>query len=198
MSVTVDCPPGPPPTGTCTGVSQVPAVSLGALCRHVDGLLAALAADHGRVDTVCRRDDRDRLLDAFERFGVVGGAGVRVRDERGRLLLARYPDAGGWVDPGDGRRPGESYAECARRGVAETAAVEATVTGLAQVQVLYMDDWTDRPPVPNPFVSFTGRCREGRARPGDGVADVRWFDHPPDADELVYAELGELAVPDRT
>ncbi|QLD87939.1 NUDIX hydrolase [Natronomonas salina] len=171
------------------------------LLRHVNGLVSDFAAEYGAVDLVGRRvdcgpDDRDALLDAFETFGVVGGAGIRVRDGAGRTLLVRYDGADGWVDPGDGRRPGESYRECAERGVRETTGIEATVDGLAQVHLLYMDDWTDRDPIPNPYVSFEGRlrngCRPGEARPGDGVADLRWAEEVPA--ELLYDELAELSL----
>jgi ADP-ribose pyrophosphatase YjhB (NUDIX family) len=170
------------------------------LLRHVNALVADFAADYGEVDLVGRRvdctpGDRDALVAAFESFGVVGGAGVRVRDGD-RVLLVRYRGADGWVDPGDGRRPGESYRECANRGVRESTGVEATVDGLAQVHLLYVDDWTDRTPVPNPYVSFEGRlqgCSErGDARAGDGVAEVRWADEPPG--ELLYDELVELSL----
>ena len=171
------------------------------LLRHVHALVADLAADHGEVDLVGRRvdcapDDYDALLEAYETFDVVGGAGVRVRDDRGRVLLVRYADADGWVDPGDGRRPGESYRECAKRGVRETAGVEAAVDGLAQVHLLYMDDWTGRDPIPNPYVSFEGslgdETRPGDARAGDGVADVRWAESLPE--DLLYEELSELSL----
>lgn len=172
------------------------------LLRHVNALVADFAADYGEVDLVgrrvdCEAADRDAVRETFETFGVVGGAGVRVRDERGRVLLVRYRGADGWVDPGDGRRPGESFRECARRGVSEAAGVAANIEGIAQVHLLYMDDWTDRDPIPNPYVSFEGRLRDRDARPddvhpGDGVADLRWADEPPG--DLLYDELAELPL----
>jgi ADP-ribose pyrophosphatase YjhB (NUDIX family) len=167
------------------------------LLRHVNALVSDFAAEFGEVDLVGRRvecaaDDYDALVEAFERFDVVGGAGVRVRDGTGRVLLVRYEDADGWVDPGDGRRPGESYRECAERGVRETTGIEPVVDGLAQVHLLFMDDWTGRDPVPNPYVSFEGRVRRGDLRAGEGVAEVEWADELPD--ELLYEELGELSL----
>ena len=171
------------------------------LLRHVNGLVSDFASEYGAVDLVGRRvdcspDDYDALLEAFETFGVVGGAGIRVRDADDRTLLVRYDGADGWVDPGDGRRTGESYRECARRGVRETAGVEAAVDGLEQVHLLYMDDWTDRDPIPNPYISFGGWLRGGSgpadARPGDGVSKVQWTDEVPA--ELLYDELGELSL----
>lgn len=167
------------------------------LLRHVNALVSEFAAEFGEVDLVGRRvdcgaDDYDALVEAFETFDVVGGAGVRVRDGGGRVLLVRYEAADGWVDPGDGRRPGESYRECAERGVRETTGVETTVDGLAQIHLLYMDDWTGRDPVPNPYVSFDGRLRGGDPRPGEGVDDVRWADEVPE--DLLYDELAELSL----
>ena len=171
------------------------------LCRHVNALVADLAAEHGGVDLVGRRFDcepaaRDAIVESFEALGVVGGGGVRVRSDEG-VLLARYEDAEGWVDPGSARRPGESYRECAVRGVREAAGVDAEIDGLAQVHLLYMDDWTDRAPVPNPYVSFEGRPEHrnadaGTVRPGDGVADLRWGETVPE--DLLYDELAELSL----
>lgn len=165
------------------------------LSRHVDRLLSRFAAEYGEVDLVGRRvdcepDDYDALKETFETFGVVGGASVRIRDD-GRLLLVRYDGADGWVDPGDGRRPGESYRECARRGVRDTVGLDVRIDDLAQVHLLYMDDWTDRVPLPNPFVSFDGRPLAGDATPREGVVEARWFDAPPE--ELLYEELAEAS-----
>lgn len=167
------------------------------LLRHVNALVSEFAAEFGEVDLVGRRvdcgaDDYDALVEAFETFDVVGGAGVRVRGGDGRVLLVRYEGADGWVDPGDGRRPGESYRECAERGVRETTGVETTVDGLAQIHLLYMDDWTGRDPVPNPYVSFDGRLRGGDPCPGEDVDDVRWADEVPE--DLLYDELAELSL----
>ena len=167
------------------------------LLQHVNALVSDLAAEFGAVDLVGRRvdcdpDDYDAVVGAFDSFGVAGGAGIRVENESGRVLLARYREASGWVDPGDGRRPEESYHECARRGLRETTGIEASIEGLAQVHLLYMDDWTARKPVPNPYVSFEGRFETGEARPGDDVVDLRWAGTVPE--NLLYEELAELPL----
>jgi ADP-ribose pyrophosphatase YjhB (NUDIX family) len=172
------------------------------LLRHVNALVADFAAEYGEVDFVGRRvdcspDEYDALVEAFESFGVVGGAGVRVRDETGRVLLASHEGADGWVDPGDGRLPGESYRECAVRGVREATGIESHIDGLAQIHLLYMDDWTDRDPVPNPYVSFEGspasaNVDAGDVRPGEGVDDLRWSETNPE--DLVYDGLAELSL----
>lgn len=170
----------------------VPVVSV-QLLRHVNGLVSDLVVEYGEIDLVGRRIDcsaetYDRLLEAFDTFGVIGGAGVRVTDGE-HVLLVRYEGADGWIDPGDSRRPGESYSECATRGVRESTGIEAAVDGIAQIQLLYMNDWTDRDPIPNPYVSFRGTYENGTARPGENAASVRWMDERPT--ELLYDELAE-------
>lgn len=168
------------------------------LRRHVNALVSDLAAEYGKVDLVGRRIDcsireYDALAETFDRFGVVGGAGVRVIDD-GQMLLVRYDRADGWVDPGDSRRPGESYTECAKRGVRESTGIEATIDGLAQVQLICFDDPTPRPPAPNPYISFVGSSEDESARPKDGVAAARWMSDRPD--ELLYEELAEVQLPE--
>jgi len=163
------------------------------LHRHVNGLLADLAAAHGQIDLVGRRVDCSmkeygRLLEAFESFGVVGGAGIRLLDGE-RMLLVRYEGASGWVDPGGSRRPGESYRECAKRSVRQATGVEAAIDGLAQVHLLYMDDPTGREPIPNPYLSFFGTDESGTLDPGPNVESIRWSAEPPS--ELLYDELAE-------
>ena len=143
------------------------------LRRHVEALVADFAAEYGEIDLVRRRaecdpSERDAVVECFESFGVVGGAGIRIVRE-GAVLLARYGRADGWIEPGAGRRPGESYAECARRGVREAARTEAEIEGLAQVQLVYLDDPTDRPPAPNPYVAFEGSIPDGAPVPDGGA-----------------------------
>jgi hypothetical protein len=80
------------------------------LCRHVNALVANLAADRATVDLAsrcveCTPRGRDALMGAFDAFGVTGGAGVRVHD-RDRVLLVRYTDDDRWIDPDDSRLTG--------------------------------------------------------------------------------------------
>ena len=168
------------------------------LFRHVNALVSDFAAKYGDVDLVGRRidcepEECDALLESYERFGVGGGAGVHLRDDE-RLLLARYEGADGWVDPGDGRRPGESFRECAVRGIRQAAGIDVELHGLARIHLLYFDDWTDRDPAPNPYVAFEGRPGEGAddVRPGEGVAGLQWSESTPD--DLLYDELAELSL----
>jgi len=166
------------------------------LRRHVGALVSELAAEYGEVDLVGRRTDctpreYDALVESFSSVGVVGGAGVRVGRD-GRTLLARYGRIDGWIEPGAGRRPGESYRECAERGFEAATGLAASIEDLAQVQLVYLDDSTGRVPVPNPYLSFSGTVGEGEPTPGDGVVSLRWAATPPA--ELAYGELAELPL----
>jgi ADP-ribose pyrophosphatase YjhB (NUDIX family) len=167
-----------------------------ALGRHADRVVSELVAEYGRGDCIRRRwpcepDTYDRLRETYGSVGVVGGAGALVTDTDGRALLVRYEGETEWSDPGTGRRPGESMAECAVRAVREAAGVECSVTDLAQVHLLYADDGTGREPVPRPFALFTARYESGEPRAvGEGVTEARWWDGLPP--ELRYEELREL------
>ena len=102
-------------------------------------------------------------------------------------MLVRYEGADGWVDPGDSRRPGESYVECATRAVRAATGIDASIEGLAQIHLLYMDDPTGRDPVPNPYISFLGAPESGAVRPGTDVVSARWAAEPPE--QVLYEEL---------
>ena len=167
-----------------------------ALRRHADRVVSDLVAEYGRVDCIRRRwpcdpDSYDRVGETYGSVGVVGGAGALVADADGRVLLVRYAGESAWSDPGAGRRPGESMADCATRAVREEVGVECTVTDLAQVHLLYADDGTGREPVPRPFALFVARHESGEPRAvGEGVEAARWWSTLPD--ELRYVELREL------
>jgi len=166
------------------------------LRRHADRVVSELVAEYGRADCIRRRwpcdpDTYDRLRETYDSVGVAGGAGALVTDDDGRALLVRYAGESAWSDPGTGRRPGESMAECATRAVREAAGVECSVTDLAQVHLLYADDGTGREPVPRPFALFTAEHDSGEPRLVDeGVDETRWWSTLPD--ELRYEELREL------
>ena len=136
------------------------------LLRHVNALVADFAAEYGAVDLVGRRvdcalDEYDALVETFDAFGVIAGAGVRLRDDEGRVLLASYGGADGWVDLGDGRRPRESCRECAVRGIREATGLDPEIDDLVRVHLLYVDDWTDRPRYRTRTSSpRAGRCAE--------------------------------------
>jgi 8-oxo-dGTP diphosphatase len=64
--------------------------------------------------------------------GLLGGAGVALRDDEGRLLLIRRPN-GRWGCPGGRIEAGESFADCARRETREETGLEVELTGLLGV-----------------------------------------------------------------
>jgi len=166
------------------------------LRRHTDRVVSELVAEYGRADCIRRRwpcdpDTYDRLRETYGSVGVAGGAGALVTDADGRALLVRYEGEGAWSDPGTGRRPGESMAECAVRAASQATGVACRVADLAQIHLLYAEDGTGRKPVPRPFALFTARHESGEPRPvGDGVEEARWWSTVPD--ELRYEELREL------
>ncbi|MEF8841700.1 MAG: NUDIX domain-containing protein [Haloarculaceae archaeon] len=166
------------------------------LQRHADRVVSELIAEYGRADCIRRRwpcdpDTYDRLRETYGSVGVVGGAGALVIDADGRALLVRYEGEEAWSDPGTGRRPGESMAECATRAVSRATDVTCRVTGLAQIHLLYAADDTRRTSVPRPFALFAAEREAGEPRPvGDGVEEARWWSTLPE--ELRYEELREL------
>ena len=170
------------------------------LLRQVDALASEFAVEHGVVDLVDRRvdcspDEYDALVETSTPSASSAGRACG-RDDDGRVLLARYESADGWVDPGNGRRPGESYRECAVRGVRETTGLDPE-DDLAQVHLLYMDDPTGSRYRTRTSSSRAGR-RAGTPAPGtsvrEGVADLRRAETIPES--LLYDELAELALPD--
>lgn len=166
------------------------------LRRHADRVVSELVAEYGRADCIRRRwpcdpDTYDRLRETYGSVGVVGGAGALVTDGEGRALLVRYEGEAAWSDPGTGRRPGESMAECAERAVWEATGVACRVTDLAQIHLLFADDGTGRRPVPRPFALFTAEHESSdTGTSGDEGSEVRWWPELPD--ELRYEELREL------
>jgi ADP-ribose pyrophosphatase YjhB (NUDIX family) len=172
------------------------------LRRHVQALLSDLAAEHGEVDVVRRRWDADpasydALAETVEAFDVVGGATARVRDPEGRLLLVRSED--GWTDPGDARRPGEDYRECARRAVEGATGVDVRLEDLQEVHVHVAHDPYERPPLPDPALVFEATPRRGDSpdpTPGDGVTEAAWFAPGELPDELLYEDLRSSAPPE--
>jgi ADP-ribose pyrophosphatase YjhB (NUDIX family) len=172
------------------------------LRRHVTALVSDLAAEHGELDVVRERWDADpssydALAETFEAFDVVGGATARVRDTEGRLLLVRRGD-GSWADPGDARRPGEDYRECARRAVRAATGIDVRLDDLRAVHIHVADDPFDRPPLPDPALVFEATPRAGGTPspdPGDGVTEAAWFRPDDLPEDLLYEDL-RPTVPD--
>jgi ADP-ribose pyrophosphatase YjhB (NUDIX family) len=163
-------------------------------------VLADHVAEWGELEVVHRRwecppDVRDRLVENLEKVGVFGGAGVLVRRAtRGGpdeyvTLLVRYGDGEGWSDAGANLHPGESFHDCAERAVEATTGLDVTVRSVLQAHVLYADDWTDRNPVPYPFLLFEALHGGGQPEARGEAVAVEWFGDPPE--DVRYEELRE-------
>jgi ADP-ribose pyrophosphatase YjhB (NUDIX family) len=113
--------------------------------------------------------------------------GAIVLDDSGRVLLGRRgvePFLGFWDTLGGFVEPGESLEECVRRELREEAAIEVAVGRL----VLSVPDTYG--PTGDATINTFYECRllSGDPRPGDDVAELRWFapDELPAADELAF------------
>jgi len=165
--------------------------------RETHRVLAELVGEEGELEVIhrrweCQPDTRDRLVETLDAVGVLGGAGALVRREAtpGRqTLLVQYGDGEGWSDAGATLEPGESFARCAERAVDSATGVTCTTVEVLQAHVLYADDWTDRDPVPHPFVLFDATLVDGRAEARGDAEAVEWFLTPPK--HLRYEELRE-------
>lgn len=165
--------------------------------RETHRVLADLVTDAGELEVIhrrweCQPDVRDRLVETLDAVGVLGGAGALVRREAvsGReTLLVRYGDGEGWSDAGATLEPGESFADCAARAVDSATGIRCATAEVLQAHVLYADDWTDRDPVPHPFVLFDATLVDGRAEARGDAEAVEWFLDPPE--RLRYEELRE-------
>ncbi len=106
--------------------------------ERVDRAIDRLRAAYGDFRLVRREAENDP--ERFEqglaraRRGWLGGAAAWTSDDRGRVLLVRFPDFGAWSVPGGGHEPGESLAETARRETREETGVEIRITDLFRVR----------------------------------------------------------------
>ena len=127
---------------------------------------------------------------------------VLVRDDRGRVLLARRaiePRAGLWDTPGGFLEPFETPEQAAVRELAEEAGVEIEVERLlAHLPDVYGDDGD-----PTLAAVVTARITAGRLVAADDVAELAWFAldalppraeiaFPSTAAALALRALGEL------
>ena len=95
---------------------------------------------------------------------------VREASRRGKL--------GGWSTPGGFAEPREPPEGCVRRETKEEAGVDVRITALTKVILCFVAHG-DRE-LPYAFFQFEGQHAGGAPRPGDGIAEVAWFDRLPD------------------
>jgi hypothetical protein len=157
--------------------------------RNVNRTLSELAAEYGHVEVVRERKEvepgvYDRLRERSAAFDGCGGAGAWVRDPEGRVLLV---DTGeGWAEPAAPRRPEQDHLSCAEEAIREATGIAPVMAGLSHVHVRYVDDWSDRDPLPQPFVVFEARAV------GEPAGDAAWHARLPE--ELLYDHLRELSL----
>jgi len=111
-------------------------------------------------------------------------------DNRGHVLLGRYPASDTWTIPGGVIDPGEQPADAAVRECYEETGIIAVPEALTSVTVsgLVTHDSGDL----TQHLDITFRCRAtgGQPRPGDGeFQDVRWH-HADALPELPAYEQG--------
>lgn len=160
--------------------------------RAVDAVLDDLRDEYGSFPlhgmTVENGPDRFEEGRAYFEAGGRGGAGARVTDDGGRVLLIRHPERPGeWVLPGGAHEPGEPVEEAAVREVREETGVECEVTGVWQAtrkRFVLADDPATRGYLLEVFFTATatggsvGRYPD-RWEDHEEILDVGWFAEPP-------------------
>jgi len=154
---------------------------------------------------------KDRLADAFERFGRVPiekrklvvppdhsafraaedpfwSAGGLLHDGRGRVLLIRHvPGAGwgdAWVTPGGRLEVGETTVDGLRREVREEVGVDVLKPMLTRILQQTLSDGSRVRH--GYFAQFVARASSIEPRPGPDVREAHWFEMlPPD---MAYRE----------
>lgn len=121
-------------------------------------------------------------LDLVREHGMLADAGATVRDDDGRLLAIRHPEAPDeWGTPGGLREGNEPLEETAVREVREETGIAAEVTGIRWVQVTTIVHRDDDRSYPMLTVEFdaTG-TGEPSADVDDEILEARWLADPPD------------------
>jgi len=149
---------------------------------------------------------KDRLADAFDRFGRVPiekrkivvppdhstfrpaddpfwSAGGLLHDGRGRVLLIRHVAAAGWGDvwvtPGGRLEEGETTMDGLRREVREEVGLDVLEPVLTRILQQTLSDGTRVRH--GYFAQFVARASSTIPRPGPEVREAQWFDSlPPD------------------
>ncbi|MFC4245842.1 NUDIX hydrolase [Natribaculum luteum] len=145
--------------------------------------------ERDRTQRVSRRRFRT-LVERIRRTGAPFGAHTIVYRESGELLLVRHEGVDLWVLPGGGVDGGESFAETARRELAEEAGVEARYDGLAMVTRIELDASGYRTWGVLPIFAARAETFEPDVTDPDGEISVaRWFSKLPedtrDRDDLL-------------
>lgn len=171
--------------------------------RRIDALRETYSEFPVHEETV--ENDPDFFAHGREFFeaGGRGGAGARVTDDAGRVLLIRHHrDPERWVLPGGGHEPGESIAETAVREVWEETGVDCEITGVWQVKrrrFVHREDPERRGYLLSVFFTAdygggeAGRYPERWDDEDEEILDVEWFAEPP---ENVAGHVTDPGVPE--
>ncbi len=113
------------------------------------------------------------------------GAGVFIRDGRGRVLLVRRADSGNWTLPGGMQEIGETITQTAVREVGEETGLQIRLTGLIGIytdpgHVMAYDDGQVRQEF---VVLFSGQITGGSQSHSDESTGLIWA-HPAELDTL--------------
>jgi 8-oxo-dGTP pyrophosphatase MutT (NUDIX family) len=109
----------------------------------------------------------------------VPSTSVVVRDEAGRVLLARHSEGNVWVTPGGAIEPLEAPADAAVREVWEETGLHVELTRLlgAYGGPEFVVTYGNGDRTSYLMVVFEGKVLGGRQRPdGDEILEVRWFE----------------------
>ena len=100
----------------------------------------------------------------------VPSVSVAVRDEQGRVLLARHAQVGAWVLPGGAVEPAETPADAAVREAWEETGLQVELTALVGVFAGpdFLVQYANGDRTSYVMAVFAGRATGGRAAP-DGV-----------------------------
>ena len=176
--------------------------------RAVDQRLDRLREAHGSFPFHTETVENNPSLFAHGRelFGTGGrgGAGARVTDTDGRVLLIRHPrDPDAWVLPGGGHEPGETFAETAAREVWEETGAECEITGVWQAKrrrFVHCEDLERRGYLLSVFFTAeyaggaVGRYPERWDDADEVILEAAWFDDPP---ETAAGFVADPDVPQR-
>jgi 8-oxo-dGTP pyrophosphatase MutT (NUDIX family) len=109
----------------------------------------------------------------------VPSTSVIVRDDAGRVLLARHSEGNVWVTPGGAIEPLETPADAAVREVWEETGLHVELTRLfgAYGGPEFVVTYGNGDRTSYLMVVFEGRVLHGRERPdGEEILEVRWFE----------------------
>lgn len=163
--------------------------------RAVDATLDDLQVEFGPFPVVdwTHLDDPalfEHGVDIFQ-AGHRGGAGTRVTNDAGQILLIREPRLPNtWVLPAGSHEPGESFPETARREVWEESGVDCELTGVwraVRKRFVHRENPERRGYLLELFFEAERVGGEADTYPerwddeqDEEVLEVRWFDEVPE------------------